>query len=247
MKRRQPNEDGSYAVVSMKTPAPIASPRQFKALGAWRLGAPFHVRRLGLAAFVAVATGVVIAAVTASIPSESLEGAVRRIDFASKLLTGIGLLAALTWALFKFVVSPGGLVDEIGETTYSNLKLDLALETAAYRSDLRVVTFAVSLENVGNVPIRAGARGCRMSVRQVPDNLPEGALVIPDAGEPLVDDFDLLSRYDSNSPYVIGPGVTYRESASVVSRAKRVVEASVTFCFADDEDGQTEHRLFRLD
>jgi hypothetical protein len=133
MKRRQPNEDGSYAVVSMKTPAPIASPRQFKALGAWRLGAPLHVRRLGLAAFVAVATGVVIAAATASIPSESLEGAVRRIDFASKLLTGIGLLAALTWALFKFVVSPGGLVDEIGETTYSNLKLDLALETAAYR------------------------------------------------------------------------------------------------------------------
>lgn len=231
----------------MKTPAGIASAKRFHALHAWRLGAPLRGRRFAAAASVAIASAAVIAAVTVSIPGSRLDRAADRVDFASKVLTVVGLLAALTWGLFKLVLSPGGLVDEIGETTYSNLKLELAIETAAYHGELRVVTFAVSLENVGKIPIRAGSSGCRLSVHQVPGTLPEGAIVTGEKGETLIDDADLLARYDRTSPYVIGPGVTYRESESIILRGSCLVSAAATFFFADDEDAQTENRLFRVD
>jgi hypothetical protein len=206
------------------------------------------VRRVAAAVIVAVAAGVVVAAVTVSIPGDDVKGAVTRVDFASKLLTVVGLLVGLTWALFKLVVSPAGLVDEIGETTYSNLKLELTCEVVAYRHDMRIVTFVVTLENVGKVPIRAGRPGCRLSVYEVPDDLPEGVTVAAGDGEALVDDRDLLAKYDPTSPYVIGPGVTYQESDSVVLAGNRVVSARATFHFGSvDEDAQTEYRLFRVD
>ena len=149
---------------------------------------------------VAVAAGVLIAVVTASIPGEDVKGAVTRVDFAPKPLTVLGLLVGLTWALLKLVVSPAGLVDEIGETTYSNLKLDLTCEVVAYRHDMRIVTFVVTLENVGKVPIRSGRPGCQLSVYEVPDDLPEGATVAAGDGEALVDAHDLLAKYDSTPP-----------------------------------------------
>ena len=150
---------------------------------------------------VAVAAGVLIAVVTASIPGEDVKGAVTRVDFAPKLLTVLGLLVGLTWALLKLVVSPAGLVDEIGETTYSNLKLDLTCEVVAYRHDMRIVTFVVTLENVGKVPIRSGRPGCQLSVYEVPDDLPEGATVAaPEMGKPSLMLTIFSRKYDSTPP-----------------------------------------------
>jgi len=103
------------------------------ALGGW---APRPVSTGCSRIIVAATAGVVVAGVAASITAASLSRVVDRVDFASKLLTVTGLLIGLTWALFKLVVSPAGFVDEIGEKTYSNLRLDLTCETLAYRNDL---------------------------------------------------------------------------------------------------------------
>jgi len=207
-----------------------------------------RVRRVAAAVIVAVAAGVLIAVVTASIPGEDVKGAVTRVDFAPKLLTVLGLLVGLTWALLKLVVSPAGLVDEIGETTYSNLKLDLTCEVVAYRHDMRIVTFVVTLENVGKVPIRSGRPGCQLSVYEVPDDLPEGATVAaPEMGKPSLM-LTIFSRSTTQHRRVIGPGVTYQESHSIVLAGSRVVSARATFYFGStDEDAQTEYRLFRVD
>jgi hypothetical protein len=57
------------------------------------------------------------------------------------------------------LISPGGLADEIGASTYSNLKLDLGVDSVEYRGYLRIATFVVTLENVGKGPILAGSSG----------------------------------------------------------------------------------------
>jgi len=215
---------------------------------AWRLGAPIRVRRVAAALVVALVGGTIIVLIATNIPERDLQGALDRTDFASKLLTALGLLVALTWALFKFVIFPGGLADEIGEKTYSNLQLDLACVSIPYRESLRVVTFNVTLENVGKVPIRAGKEGCRLSVREVARTLDVGETVGAEGTRPFISDRDLLARYDPAKPYVIGPGVTYRESESIVLPNEINVAAQVTFHFGgSDEDAQTEHRLFRVE
>jgi hypothetical protein len=215
---------------------------------AWRLGAPIRVRRVAAALVVALVGGAVIVLIATSIPEGDLQGALDRTDFASKLLTALSLLVALTWALFKFVIFPGGLADEIGEKTYSNLQLDLECVSIPYRESLRVVTFNVTLANVGKVPIRAGKEGCRLSVWEVARTLNVAETVGVEGGnQPFISDRDLLARYDSSSPYVIGPSVIYRESESIVLPKETILAAKVTFYFGGlDEDAQTEHRFFRV-
>lgn len=214
---------------------------------AWRLGAPIRVGRVAAALAVALVGGAIIVLVAINIPEQDLKGALDRTDFASKLLTAISLLVALTWALFKFVIFPGGLADEIGEKTYSNLHLDLDCVSIAYRDNLRIAIFNVTLDNVGKVPIRAGKAGCQLSVWEVTRTLDVAETVSVEGSRPIISDRDLLARYDASSPYVIGPGVTYREAESIVLPNETVVVAKVTFYFgALDEDAQTEHRLFRV-
>jgi hypothetical protein len=215
---------------------------------AWRLGRPVRVRRFAAAFVVALLGGAIVVLVAASIPQHNLQGALDRTDFASKLLTALSLLVGLTWALFKFVIFPSGIADEIGEKTYSNLQLDLACTPTPYRDGQRLVTFDVTLGNVGAVPIRAGKAGCHLSVAEVPRTL-EVRDAVPEGRElPSIRECNLLERYRSSSPYVIGPGVTYRESESIVLPVEMVVLATVTFSFGDrdDDDAQTEHRLFRV-
>lgn len=214
---------------------------------AWRLGAPIQVRRVAVAVLVALVGGIVILVVSLSISTKDLPNALDRADFASKLLTALGLFAALMWALFKFVIVPGSLADEIGQQTYENLKLDLDCSSVAYRDALRIATFNITLENVGTIPIRAGKAGCSLSIWQVPGDLNVGDSVTTDNGRPIVRDLNLLGRYDPKFPYVIGPGVTYRESESIVLRNESVVSAQVTFYFGTiDDDAQTEQRLFQV-
>jgi hypothetical protein len=218
-----------------------------RASPAWRLGAPIRARRVAAALVIALIGGAIVVLVATSIPEQDLQGALDRTDFATKLLTALSLLVALTWALFKFVISPGVLAGEIGGKTYSNLQTDLECVSIPYRANLRIVTITFTLDNVGEVPIKAGEAGCRLSVWQVADTLGVTETVGVEGDRPFINDRDLLARYDPSLPYVIGPGVTYRESESVVLPNEEVIAVKVTFYFGDlDEDAQTERRIFRV-
>ena len=122
-------------------------------------------------------------------PAKHLVGMSERMDILSKVLTSVGVLAAGLWALFTFVLF---------RTAVGNLQISVSPEVIDYRGLLPLTLVNVTLSNVGKVKIKAGPAGCRLSVWRLPTDRDMGDVLDLDHGTILVNDADLLAKYDKS-------------------------------------------------
>jgi hypothetical protein len=191
--------------------------------------------------FVLLATGIALALAYVALDPVALgpESAVDRADIVANSMTTLGLLAAGVWALFTFLLF---------RSAVSSLEMTIRSQAESVRSDARILMIDVGLRNTGRVVVVAGSFGCRLWVRRLPLDVEIGHPLNLDAGDLVVDGFDLLARYDKTFAYEIEPGAEYHEFCALPVSPGELFAVQATFYFgAEEDDALTERRLAFVD
>ena len=170
----------------------------------------------------------------------SVQEAIEYADFINKLLTSIAIVGAGGWALWTFVLRREGVW---------NLQLNISPTDLPYGPGSRLLLITVNLKNVGKVKITPGSKGCRVSVRKLPNDLKAGEVLERDRGELLVGDVDILEHYrekEGYAGYEIEPGCEYHELISVVVPEGDIFVIKATFWWKENSDAITEHCVTRV-
>ena len=177
-----------------------------------------------------VLVGVFIAAGPGSIGPNA---AADRADLANNAITSLGLLAAGVWALFTFVLFRSGV---------TNLEMTIRPQVQPLRADTRMLMLDVGLRNTGKVMVQAGAAGCRIWLRRLPEDAKRDQPVDLDSGEVVIDGLDLLADYDKRFPYEIEPGSEYHEFCAIPVTAGALFAVRATFYLGGEEDDAISER-----
>ena len=147
-----------------------------------------------------------------------LKDAAAYVDLANKALTSLAILIAAGWALWRFVLH---------REAVWNLLLQVSAKVVAYNKRRSLLLLKVTLKNIGRVKIMPGAKGCCVSVSQLPKNCATGSVIQRSAMRCILSDVDVLRHYRRNGGYpryVIEPSCEYHEYETLV-----VVPGSVPF------------------
>jgi len=103
----------------------------------------------------------------------------------------------------------------------------------------------VSLKNIGSVKVIPGTRGCKLSVKQVPRDLQEGALIDCETSKVILQNYDFVEQSNkeynevygaADEPYCIEPGCEYHERLGIVVPRQYFYIIDVIFWAPNDKD-----------
>lgn len=101
-------------------------------------------------------------------------------------------------------------------------------------------------KNIGSVKIEPGTRGCELSIKQVPQDLQEGALVDWRTSKMILQNYDFVEQWNDeygaeDESYCIEPGCEYHERQGIVVPRRYFYIIEVIFWAPKDKDTIAEH------
>jgi hypothetical protein len=154
-------------------------------------------------------------------------------------VTTLALVIGAGWAIRKYIIRR----EEVW-----NLKLRYEYEVRPFTERYDLLLLYLHAENIGNIVIRIGKKGCVVTVREIPRSADRPHMLRPDQERPpLLEEEIINSRGTAKYiRYEIEPGASYKHTIPLVLPRGILLEVRAVFWWKNDEEATSARAIIDL-